>query len=145
MNDFLPLRQEIAQRAIFITLTTLIFDIIFHINFTHPQETSIYFASKGLLIYAIATIMLTNNYTNVLQILLISVIFAGIFSIYYRIVEFLQNKGFGTRVPDIILGEYVIKYKENKILNAFFWLLVHGGGFFLASLFVKYFWSLDEN
>lgn len=133
-------RKKIGEkwsRILMIAFTAGLLDILFHYFFTEPFETWVYFISKTLLLIVISYYLITLTDSSVgLRSAIGSIIFVVVFSLYYRVVEQIYSKGFGSRVPDIKFAGKVINYHDDMIASTFIWGLVHFFAYFVPSYYM---------
>ena len=115
----------------------VLLDLSFHLFFTYPQETITYFFVKFLLAFLISRILFSKGFT-ILSGVVYGAVFALLFSLYYRFSEFFYSAGFGSRVPDIMLGGFTVVFSQNPLLSVSLWGLAHFLAFIIPAVMMSY-------
>lgn len=119
--------RQINDTLLIVTLTGLL-DSVFHFIYTEPFENWFYFVVKMMLLIPVTYYLQSFpdlNQHSTYYAGLGALIFTIVFSIYYRINEYVQGQPFGQRVPDINLFGQTITYSNNLLLSALIWGCVH--------------------
>jgi hypothetical protein len=122
--------------ALTIALLAGLLDSIFHFIYTTPFETWFYFVVKIALLIPISYYLLGYKNVDKYPIYYASIgalIFMITFSIYYRINEYVREKPFGSRVPDIKIFEKNIIYSDNMITSTIIWGIAHFFAYFIPA------------
>lgn len=129
------MKHEIKQ-SILIASMAILLDYLFHRYYSMPMETVYYFFIKFFVIYYVSYYLLekfeNKKYFGIKSEYLASIIFALIFSIYYRFIEYIQGNYFGSRVPDVLLFGQIFTFEQNYLLLTLIWGIVHAGAFFIS-------------
>lgn len=114
-------------------------DTLFHFAYTEPFEDWFYFVVKMLLLVPLTYYL--QSFPNISQnptyyAMIGGLVFMAVFSIYYRINEFVKSQPFGERVPDINIFNQTITYSNNKFLSAIIWGCAHFLAYFMPAFLV---------
>lgn len=122
----------INPKSIIAGIIAVLLDAIFHDQFTSPPETTFYFFIKFLIVALLAEIIFRKKDFSEKNILIKTAIFVFIFSVYYRLTEFLFKLPFGYRVPDVIIFGNTYTYETTLPMIILLWSLAHGLAFYLS-------------
>lgn len=122
------------KKPIIVGIVAVLLDYLFHKNFTYPMETTLYFIIKFIVVYYLAYLMFENkinifNLRGNLFYAYYGVIFAVIFGIYYRAVEFVSSSAYLSRVPDITFGNIT---SATPLQAGIVWMFFHGAFYFIG-------------
>ena len=122
----------INPKSIIAGIVALLIDALWHNIFTDPPETFFYFFIKFIIVIFLAELIFRKKDFSEKNILIKTAIFVFIFSVYYRLTEFLFKLPFGYRVPDIILFGKIYTYETTLPMIVILWSLAHGLAFYLS-------------
>ena len=123
---------NINPKSFIAGIVALLIDGIFHDRFTSPPETTFYFVIKFIIVVFLAELIFRKNDISEKNILIKTAIFVFIFSVYYRLTEFLFKLPFGYRVPDVLLFGTIYTYETTFPMIIILWSLAHGLAFYLG-------------
>ena len=123
----------INPKSIIAGIVALLIDALWHNIFTDPPETFFYFFIKFIIVIFLAELIFRKKDFSEKNILIKTAIFVFIFSVYYRLTEFLFKLPFGYRVPDVILFGTTYTYETTLPMIILLWSLAHGISFYAGT------------
>jgi len=126
-----------AKMSYVVAAAAITLDFLFHRFYTTPMETTFYFAFKFLLAFYVAK-FLFRRIGTLKRYFWFSVLFAALFSVYYRVVEVVTSKAYLSRVPDIHIDGLDVIASNDLLLAGAVWGVIHGGVFFAGIFVAKY-------
>ena len=130
-----------VKKSFIVGITVLLLDIMGHIFFTTRPETFMYYLLKPIIsgyTYFLKdklNFFLIKN-KNIFNVYL-SLFFALLHGIYYRILDFIYGLPFWSRVQDVVIGNVVFS-KNNFGSSIMAWALIHGVPFYIGTLIVHF-------
>lgn len=128
--------QKTVPRIAFLILGAIAIDASIHALFTSPFELWYYWAWKAVAGSIIGIWMLKRGLSTS-SILLGSLGFAALISIYYRSLELLTGYPIGTHVPDWTLAGTQISFEQSPYVSTALWGLTHTCAWLVPSLALK--------
>ena len=113
-------------------IVALLIDASFHNFFTDPPETFVYFFIKFIIVVFLAELIFRKKDFSENNILIKTAVFVFIFSVYYRLTEFIFKLPFGYRVPDVLIFGDLYTYETTLPMIILLWSLAHGLAFYIG-------------
>lgn len=123
---------KIHPQSFIVAIAALLVDGLWHYFFTSPQESTFYFVIKFLIVISLAELIFRKRDFSERNILIKTAIFVFVFSVYYRLTEFIFKLPFGYRVPDVMIFGGIYTYETTLPMIILLWSLAHGLAFYLG-------------
>jgi hypothetical protein len=135
--------QQQLWSIAFVVLSAVGIDSTIHALFTAPFEWSYYWVFKAIAGTSAVLWMLSQRLTTS-SILVSSVFFASIISLWYRSIEVVWyilkggNAVLGSHVPSFVLHSHRVDYADHPVLSALLWAITHTSAFAIPSFVLQH-------